>query len=73
MRNLLKKTRKIRLKIHRFGINALTYLAGIVLMLCVMVDDFDSLLFVPIWIGLIIISGGWLYLVGSARGWFEED
>nr|DAF01835.1 MAG TPA: hypothetical protein [Caudoviricetes sp.] len=68
MKKLLKKTRKIRLKIHFFGIKALTWLARIVLMLCLMVDDFDSLLFVPIWLGLTIVSAGWLLLVDYARG-----
>lgn len=72
MKKLLKKTRKIRLKIHFFGIKVLTWLASIVLVLCLMVNDFDSLLFVPIWMGLIIVSAGWLLLVGYARGWFEE-
>ena len=72
MRKLLKKTRKIRLKIHFFGIKVLTWLAGIVLVLCLMVNDFDSLLFVPVWMGLMIVSAGWLLLVGYARDWFEE-
>lgn len=62
---------KIKFKVNNYIINILTVIAGAVFIGCCMVDDFNSLWAIPMWFGALLLSGSWLYLVGSAKGLFK--
>lgn len=62
---------KIKFKVKNYIINILTVIAGVVFMGCFMIDDFDNILAIPMWFGALLLSGSWLYLVGSAKGLFK--
>lgn len=62
---------KIKFKVKNYIINILTVIAGVVFIGCCMVDDFNSLWAIPMWFGALLLSGSWLYLVGSAKGLFK--
>lgn len=62
---------KIKFKVKNYIINILTVIAGVVFMGCFMIDDFDNLLAIPMWFGALLLSGSWLYIVGSAKGLFK--
>lgn len=61
----------MKIKVKNYIINILTFIAGVVFMGCFMIDDFDNLLAIPMWFGVLLLSGSWLYLVGSAKGLFK--
>lgn len=62
---------KIKFKVNNYIINILTVIVGVVFIGCCMVDDFNSLWAIPMWFGALLLSGSWLYLVGSAKGLFK--
>ncbi len=62
---------KIKFKVKNWIVNILTFIAGLVFIACMSIDDFDSLLAIPMWFGALLLSGSWLYLVGSAKGLFK--
>ena len=54
-------------KIHKFIINTITAICGIVF-LCTLASDSENIL-IPL--GLSLVSGGWLCLWAWANGWLE--
>lgn len=62
---------KIKFKVKNYIINILTFIAGVVFIGCCMIDDFNSLWAIPMWFGALLLSGSWLYLVGSAKCLFK--
>lgn len=61
----------MKIKVKNYIINILTFIAGVVFIGCFMIDDFNSLLAIPMWLGALVLSGSWLYIVGSAKGLFK--
>lgn len=61
----------MKIKVKNYIINILTFIAGVVFIRCFMIDDFNSLLAIPMWFGALLLSGSWLYIVGLAKGLFK--
>lgn len=68
--NFLKRTRRIRKKIHRFGLKVITAIAGITFF-CTMAADpeYSDMSVVLI---MLVVSGAWLSLIGYANGWMYD-
>lgn len=68
--NFLKRTRRIRKKIHRFGLKVITAIAGVTFFCAMAADpEYSDMRVVLI---MLVVSSAWLSLIGYANGWMYD-
>ena len=68
--NFLKRTRRIRKKIHRFGLKVITAIAGVTFFCAMAADpEYSDMRVVLI---MLVVSGAWLFLIGYVNGWMYD-
>ena len=68
--NFLKRTRRIRKKIHRFGLKVITAIASVTFF-CAMTADFEYSDMRVVLI-MLVVSGAWLSLIAYVNGWVYD-
>lgn len=68
--NCSRKTKRVLNKIRIFILKAITYFAGFMFM-CACASDPEHSDIKEVFI-ILVVSGGWLFLMGYANGWIYD-